>query len=263
MLDVTGWRHQAAAAPLPSAADGIGPGSYLLITTTATDNFGAPEQFICTANFVWDGWGGPYLGAAGHCFLPTDKDAYIGSDPYVTAVDVCVSDCAFGGQLGAVYTGTLARLGPVVYARQLQGDADIGHDFGLVQIPWSLGTSIRPTMPVWGGPAGSDTIGSGTPVCLYGNAAGVGETFPTKARAGIGITEDAGAWYAAVPGFEGDSGSALENCDPSGSGLSGTSAVGIVTHLVVGSGNMAGTTVARAVQMVADDLKIQIGIRTK
>src|SRR2546423_995718 len=68
ILDVNGWKHTTAGAPLPSAADGIGPGSYLLITTTDVSS-GSPAQFICTANFVWDGTGGPFLGAAGHCFL--------------------------------------------------------------------------------------------------------------------------------------------------------------------------------------------------
>jgi hypothetical protein len=266
-LDATGWQHRAAASSLPAAADGIGPGSYLLITTTERDEFGAPTVFICTANFVWDGpWaldgsGGPYLGAAGHCFLPEDKDAYIGSNPYVTRVEVCVKDCAFGGQLGAAFTGELRDLGPVYYARQLRGDIDLGNDFGLVQIPASLIPLIRPAMPVWGGPAGSEAIGTGSPVCLYGNAGGLGEVFATKARAGLGVVEDDGAWFAVLPSFEGDSGSAVENCELSASGLSGTTAVGILTHLVVGTGDVAGTTVARAIEMVQQDWGRTITLR--
>ena len=63
-LDVTGWKLATPAAPTPTAANGIGPGDYLLITR--------PDGlFICTANFVWaDTAGNRYLGAAGHCFLP-------------------------------------------------------------------------------------------------------------------------------------------------------------------------------------------------
>jgi hypothetical protein len=267
ILDVTGWHYTTAGTPLPSAADGIGPGSYLLITTTDVSS-GSPAQFICTANFVWDGTGGPYLGAAGHCFLPENKDAYVGKDPYVTKVEVCVSGCLFGGQLGAGFAGTFKTLGAVVYARQLRGDLDIGNDFGLVRIPSGLTKLIRPSVPVWGGPAGSAVIGTGTPVCLYGNGDGVGEVFATKARTGVGVIQgdgdlgEKGAWFADVPSAPGDSGSAVVNCAPSASGLSGTTAVGILTHLVVGDpGVVAGTTVAQAIAMVKKDLGKSITLR--
>lgn len=268
VLEVTGWRYTTAGSPLPSAADGIGPGSYLLITTTDVSS-GSPAQFICTANFVWDGTGGPYLGAAGHCFLPADKDAYVGTDPYVTKVEVCVSGCLFGGQLGAGFAGTFKTLGAVVYARQLRGDADIGNDFGLVRIPPALASLIRPSVPVWGGPTGSAAVRTGMPVCLYGNGEGVGEVFASKARAGVGIVEgdgnlgEAGAWFADAPSAPGDSGAAVVNCAPAASGVSGTTAVGILTHLVVGDpGVVAGTTVAKAVAMVEEDTGTRITLRT-
>src|SRR5206468_1688336 len=105
----------------PNAADGIGPGSYLLIDQTSGDPVdNGPATFICTANFVWNGPNSAtYLGAAGHCFLPEGFDGYVKNpDPYVTRVRVCVKDCIFGGQLGAVYRGDFVDLGPVVYARQ-------------------------------------------------------------------------------------------------------------------------------------------------
>ena len=256
-LDVTGWRHATAAgAPTPDAGDGIGPGSYLLVERS-------DGTFICTANYVWTDTSATtsYLGAAGHCFLPADPvtgepedDVEAGSNQWVQRVQVCVSGCAFGGQLGAVFSGELQDLGEVVYARQVTGDADVGHDFGIVTIPTDLLGLVRPAMPVWGGPTGVDTIGA--QVCHYGNAAVLGETFPTKARTGLGLFEEDGAWFAATPSFQGDSGSAVNNCD----GVTGTTAVGILTHLTLAG--VAGTTVARAIEMVQADLGVTLSVVT-
>ena len=254
-LDVTGWRHAAATAlPTPDAGDGIGPGSYLLVERS-------DGTFICTANYVWTDGTTSYLGSAGHCFLPADPvsgepedDVEAGSNQWVSRVQVCVSGCAFGGQLGAVFAGELQDLGEVVYARQVSGDADVGHDFGIVTIPTGLLGLVRPAMPVWGGPTGVGTIGA--QVCHYGNALGLGETFPTKARTGAGLFEEDGAWFAATPSFQGDSGSAVNNC----TGATGTTAVGILTHLT--AAGVAGTTVARAVEMVRPDLGRSISVVT-
>lgn len=245
-LDVTGWTRLAGptALPGPSAGDGVGPGSYLLIDQTDD------SSYICTANFLWRGpTGTTYLGAAGHCFLPSEVDAAPASDPgrYVERVQVCVSGCAFGGQLGSVMQGTMVDLGRVAYARQSQGGEDVGNDFGLVIVPTGLTTRAR--VPVWGGPTGAAPIGLLEPVCVYGNAAGLGEVFATKARFGVGGSTHDGAWFATMPSFQGDSGSAVVNCP----GLSGTTAVGILTHLATdGTGVIAGTTVARAKAMAAE-----------
>lgn len=243
-LDVTGWSRQAGPAlPGPSAGDGVGPGSYLLIDHVDGNSY------ICTANFVWRSGTATYLGSAGHCFLPADVEAAPTNDPdrYVTRVQVCVSGCAFGGQLGAVLQGTMQDLGPVAYARQERGKVAVGHDFGLVTVP--AGMPVRPAVPVWGGPTGVAPIGVRQPVCVYGNAMGLGEVFATKARFGLGSSTHDGAWYANLPAFQGDSGSALVNCP----GLSGTTAVGILTHLATdGTGVVAGTTVAQAVAMAAE-----------
>lgn len=247
-LTVTGWPRLAGPAiPGPSAGDGIGPGSYLLIDQTDGNSY------ICTANFVWSDGGKTFLGAAGHCFLPANVDAAPAGDPghvYSTRVQVCVSACSFGGQLGAVIQGTFVNLGPVVYARQSLGGVDVGNDFGLVEIP-SGTAGVRRSVPVWGGPSGTpEAPGLGQPVCLYGNAGGLGEVFATKARAGVGGLGDGGAWYASIPSAPGDSGAAVVNCP----GLAGTTAAGILTHLATnGTGFIAGTTVAQAQKMVADD----------
>ena len=109
-------------------------------------------------------------------------------------------------------------------------------------------------MPVWGGPNGSASISSGEPLCLYGNGEAVGETFPTKARAGVAEEQVAGAWYAAIPSAPGDSGSAVVNC-------SSLAATGILTHLVVGvPSGVAGTTVAQAISMASSDGGLSISL---
>lgn len=248
MLDVTGWKMAGtspslplAGVPLPNSGDGIGPGSYLLIKRSDGD-------FICTANFVWQGSDNKtYLGAAGHCFLPPEDDHQ--AAPPAT-VRVCTSGCVLGGQTGSL-AGTYQALGPVAFARQSISGEDVGNDFGIVQIPTHLLGSVRRSVPVWGGPttAAPATPTLGSRVCLYGNAGGLGEVFATKARFGIGGASGADSWYATIPSAPGDSGAAVVNCPT----LSGTNPVGILTHLATnGTGVIAGTTIARAQAMVVE-----------
>ena len=258
ILNVTGWKVQtvpaASGPPTPNGADGIGPGSYLLIHRN--DDNGQAATFICTANFVWQAGGTQYLGAAGHCFLTSHENSLKDGNT-VSKVEVCVTNCFFGGQLGAVLNGTFATLGAVAYARQNDPSAadpkDIGHDFGLVAIPGGMGP-IRRTVPVWGGPNGKSNVAAGTPVCVYGNGVVVGETFPTRARAGVGEDRQAGAWYAEIPSAPGDSGSAIVDCSTG-------AALGLLTHLVVGvPGVVAGTTVDQAISMASSDGGLSISM---
>lgn len=234
------------SAPGPDAADRIGPGSHLLITMD-----GDTSTYSCTANFVWTSGGQSYLGAAGHCFLPANKTATHGPgndyNPGATHVKVCISGCLFGGQLGFIVTGTLVDLGPVAYARQSANGQDVGNDFGVVRIPAGLAGYVNPSMPVWGGPTGFGGIGLGSPVCMYGNAQGLGEIFLTKARLGIGTSSDGSAWHANIPSLPGDSGAAVQVC-----GLGAPVAAGILTHLAPDLGVIAGTTVARAMAMATE-----------
>lgn len=247
-LNVTGVRVSTPTGlPTPDAGDRIGPGSPLLIDL----NDNGPVTALCTANFVWQSSGTYYLGAAGHCFLPQNGTVVKGRDPYVSRVRVCVASCLLGGA-SQLYTngitGDFRDLGPVVYARQTDGKGnDVGHDFGVVQIPSGLLGFLRPAVPVWGGPSGSETASVGTPACLYGNAAGLGEVFATKARAGVIVPDlifdEPGAWFAAMPSFEGDSGSAVVDCATG-------AAIGILTHIT--TNGIAGTTVARAIEMARE-----------
>ncbi len=248
------------AAATPAAATGIGPGSKLIISRPDGD-------YGCTANFVWKSGTATLLGAAGHCFLPEDKVATAGPgadyNPSNVKVSVCVSGCNFGGQTGFIVTGTLVPLGSVAYARQTLNGKDIGNDFGLVRVPAAALSKVRASLPVWGGPTAASAKNSiGTVLCHYGNGVVVGESFPTMARAGLGTGATAAAWYADLAAAPGDSGSAVETCAPTTGGLRGVGAVGILTHLTVGTSITAGTTVARAIAMAKSDANIAITLVT-
>jgi hypothetical protein len=254
LLDLSDYEDQTvtyadvAHIPVPAAAVNIGPGSHLLMTMEG-------GTYGCTANFIWSGTNGKtYLGAAGHCFVPPGKTATHGPgadyNPSGTTVRVCVASCNFGGESGFIITGQLVTLGPVAYARQTEGGVDLGHDFGIVEIPTSQAARVRPSMPVWGGPTTTETLSLGEVACHYGNGVGVGEVFPTMARAGVGMFGGAGITFginsAAAPG---DSGSAVSVCAQDAGGLHGRGGVGILTHIGVGSGVVLGTTISQAKAM--------------
>lgn len=248
ILDVTGFEDQTVPAhlPVPAASSGLGPGSYLLIDMPG-------GSFICSANFVWTAGTKKYLGAAGHCFVPENKKATHGPgadyDPAGTRVEACVANCRFGGQTGAVLRGQMVDLGPVAYARQVENDAEIGNDFGIVEIPAGLASQIRPSMPVFGGPTTTDSFIAGEVVCHYGNGMVVGETFPTKGRVGVGTSSMPDRFFADTAALPGDSGAAIQTCVVRDDGLHGLGATGVITHLTAGSGIAAGTTVSRAIAL--------------
>jgi hypothetical protein len=245
-----------AALVTPAMAENIGPGSHLIIDIPGAGTFG------CTANFIWASGGTRYLGAAGHCFIPEGTTATHGPgadfDASGDVVSVCVSNCSFGGETGFTLTGNLVRLGTVAYARQTAADGDIGNDFGIVTIPASFASMVRPSMPVFGGPTGTDQVTVGQPVCHYGNGVIVGETFVTMARVGVGGGSTAKYWLGDLAAAPGDSGSAVVTCDPNAdSGVQGRGAAGVLTHLgaevgVPQHGFVFGTTVARAIEMATE-----------
>jgi hypothetical protein len=276
--DTAGATVLPAHAPVPATSTGIGPGSQIWIDR--------PDgSFICTANFIWTKTtttkptkpnGKPdkkkppvttktlYLGAAGHCFLPAETTATHGPgadfDPALATVRVCVDTCELGGQ-GGPLLGTFLPLGPVAYARQTLRGVDVSNDFGIVEIPSSAADLVRPQMPVWQGPSSVQDVTVGGGVCLYGNAAGFGEIFLTKARAGIGggLGGNDRYWKAYIPSFQGDSGSALVTCDPDDDGLHGRGAAGILTHIAIfPETGIVGTTTSRAVEMTSQDAGIDL-----
>ncbi|MGH7529302.1 MAG: hypothetical protein ACREMN_02880 [Gemmatimonadales bacterium] len=260
-VDVTTWEDQTTTIPLdvvtPEAASNIGPGSAIVITIPDEGRFG------CTANFVWSAGGRRYLGAAGHCFLPTDRAATHGPgadyDASGVVVQVCVEDCE-GNFRTNLLVGTWVTLGKVAYARQTFAGEDVGNDFGIVEIPKQVRDLIRLELPVWGGPNGVETLETGDYACHYGHGLGVGEVFPTKARIGVGGGSDDDAWMGDFAGSFGDSGSPLVGCVNDGVGsFEGTGAIGVLTHLGVGfdessveHGVIFGTTTARAIEMARE-----------
>lgn len=231
-------------APAPAMATGIGPGSHLIMDIP---NEGT---FACTANFLWADGPKLYLGAAGHCFGPAMDFTTHGSGTRYDAsgvdVYVCVSACNFGGQLGFISDGNTVLLGSVAYARSY----GIGQDFGVVEIPAALVAQARPELPVWGGPVSATPAKAVGPLCLYGNAMVLGETWPTMARMGAGTYELEGDSFSAyLPSTFGDSGSAVVTCGPDGTGIHGDRPVGVLTHGVPGL--TYGTTIPQAQRLAA------------
>ena len=261
-------------APVAETNVGIGPGAPLYI------NF--PEEsgtYICTANFVWTAGAKTYLGAAGHCFLPAGKGATHGPgadfDPAGVVVRVCVYGCSFGGQSGAMLPGNLVTLGPIAYARQHTGSDQIGEDFGIVEIPASALSLVRPSLPVWGGPVTANQANGSGQLCHYGQGVLVGESFATMARTGYGLGALAdGSWTASLAINGGDSGSAIVTCGIEGvngsEGFHGRAPLGIITHgtavPIAGVGVPGvgwGTTVAKAQTMATQaSLNIQLVIES-
>lgn len=252
-LDTTVISPAELAAP-EQAVD-VGPGTHLVIEIPKEGTFG------CTANFVWADGSTNYLGAAGHCFLPPTATATHGTDADYDASGVkvfaCVRECTNGGVTGFLVTGELVELGSVDYARQeeTKGGKQVGFDFGVAEIP--AGVGVRTEMPVFGGPETTGSLRAGDLVCHYGNGVGFGELYPTMGRTAVGLFEYEGAFFFEGLGSFGDSGSAVQTCvTDAEDGLRGDAAIGIFTHLT--SIGLAGTTVAQAIDMAADDANLQL-----
>lgn len=259
-LDVT--YAEPEHLPAPTASTGIGPGSRIFITMDG-------DQYMCTANFVWETATDRYLGTAGHCVLPPGFTATHGPGADWSAadsiVDVCVSGCTFGGQSGFLFEGTLVRLGAATYGRANEGGATLGNDFGLIRIPPSLYGQLRTSMPMWGGPtAGQEpaAIATGAPVCQYGHGMVVGEVYPTQGKIGTMLEKSPSGRYQVLLGaMPGDSGSPTVLCAPDGNGLHGTSALGIHTHSNVAyTPWKSGTTISKAKAMAARDVGLSIQV---
>lgn len=257
-VDLTGYDDQTtvvAPADLsaPELAEGVGPGSHLLIS------FPDGSLAGCTANFVWESGGTRYLGAAGHCFLDAEETSTHGPDADADVSDVtvraCISECTNGGYSGFVIQGSTVELGAVAYARQSRDGTDVGYDFGVVAIPDSV--PVRTHMPVFDGPTRADGESIvGEAICHYGSGVAFGEVYPTMGRAGAGLFEFEGAFYFEGAASPGDSGSAVQTCVTSAAdGLAGDGAVGALTHIT--NIGIAGTTVERAVEL-AEEAKLKL-----
>jgi hypothetical protein len=251
-IDDLAQAQRDGVPPLPEDAVGIGPGSPLLTTIPGEGTF------ICTANFVFQDGARYYLGAAGHCFLPEGKKATHGTgadyDASGVVTEVCVDFCYFGGEATGLL-GDFVTLGRVAFARQTGPGGDIGNDFGVVEVPAALVGQLRPELPMWDGPTGADGAeGTGELLAHYGNGIDSGTFMATKGRAGTSLNDGiAMSWQANLEINGGDSGSAVVHAaaDASGDVITGTEALGLVTHgLVTGTVPLAwGTSIEQALAM--------------
>lgn len=233
-----------SGAFVPERAEGIGPGTHLLVRIDG-------QNFSCTAGWIFrDATGALYLSTAGHCLLPSFRTSTHGpgaDDAGAAVVRACIDRCTFGGQTGFLLTGTLVELGPVAYARQVSFGGGVGNDFGLIRIPVALEGLVRLGLPEFGEAGRVGDIGLGEDACWYGAGVVTGETYPTMARHGIGLTTSGTSWRFAGPSAQGDSGAAVATCGFRGQAQE---AVGILTHLA--GGMVAGTTMERGQQLARE-----------
>lgn len=228
-------------------------------------NDGGPQERDSTDDTDGDADGQLYIGAAGHCFLDEgDEGGEPGEDGYAAnSVAVC-DDCTFGGATGLVVArGETIELGEVVYARQESADGEqVGHDFGIVEVPEDKEHLVDPSMPQFGGPneVFDEALPEGTPVNQYGAGVGNGEVFPTMGSNGVSFGDggtDDDAWFAGIRASPGDSGSPLQSTSD-GDPVEGDQTGGILTHLTTtGTG---GTTIGRCKEMVKEDIGLDIDV---
>jgi len=252
--------------PTPEMAEGLGPGTKLLISVPEEPGIVA----LCTANFLWqDKDGRLYLGTAGHCLLPKGKVATHGYradyDASKVRVRACYTLCAMGGESGFIVQGYLVDLGPVAYARQTGPGGDLGNDFGIVRIPTSLHSAARAQVPVWGGPHGmgyfpGDLLDLDREVLHYGNGKGWGETPASRARVGFAVIAMGINWQAAMLASAGDSGSPVLSgkVDTDGDVLRGEDALGILTHALEPAGGLGGGTTIQQARGMAREAGITL-----
>lgn len=199
----------AAAAPDGGWADAdaatIHPGVQVV-----TDGAGQ-----CTANFVFSDGSDVFIGMAAHCAgtgAATDTNGCdAGSLPLGTSVDIQGAD-----QPGTlVYSSWLAMQA----ANETDPDACAYNDFAIVEVDPADHGRVNPSIPVFGGPAGTDTDGApfGSQVYTYGNSSlrlGLTQLSP---HVGTSLGTSGGGWtttvYTVTPGLPGDSGSAVLSQD--------------------------------------------------
>ncbi len=166
----------------------------------------------CTANFVFsDAADAVYIGQAAHCSGTGGSTETNGCDA------------------GSLPTGTpvtvrgASRPGTMVYnswiAMQARGESDADtcqyNDFALIKLDPADAGSVNPSIPVFGGPAGTNTAGTGTgdKVLSYGNSSLRGGVAVLSPKEGTSLGTEASGWnhpvYTVTPGIPGDSGSAF------------------------------------------------------
>lgn len=179
----------------------------------------------CTYNFVYtDQFGRYYIGTAGHCGVPTT-----------------------GIRVSAAGIGTF---GTVVFTT---GSGGVGNDFALIRVDTDKEHLVNPEMCHWGGPDRPATAAS---VYLhhYGHGIGYGLTEQTRARTGsLGAMGSTSFQFTGAAIF-GDSGS--------GAVTSSGAALGTITHIGAGTGNVFGTRGTHGIALAESATGLQFNLET-
>jgi len=246
----------------PTIQDGIGPGSALQVRKGAGDG----SFFLCSAAFLLrdPATATYYLSTAGHCLVRDENDPqpYTGAanpDKVMSDVQVCVAGCVDNALSLGTYVDLQANATyhPVAFAQS----GGVGQDFGLIQLPATpaIHKLLRPSIPQWGGPVGTDDSKGGDLLVLYGHGTyccpvvggAVSRTPADQGRAGVSLGADGDSFTALGWTTGGDSGSGVAIGVPDASGVAhGAQAVGVLTHGVeyVG-GEFAGTLLTHGIAM--------------
>jgi hypothetical protein len=184
------------ATPMAVAATVIQPGSSLAFGNS-----------FCTANWVYDGPGGPYIGAAGHC-----TSTGVGQQ-----VDLATMS------LGS----SIERIGTVAYVSSSLDFLLVRLDAGVLpQV--SAAMAGHPTIPT--GVSTTSTAKQGDLIQFSGHGVGFDLTTPTQQqRVGIFNFFDGGYQYVLAAVTPGDSGGPVADI------TDGNKAVGIVDTVGVNS----------------------------
>lgn len=198
----------------------IGFASFLAAPVSAGDGGGIHPGVMtytaggqCTANFVFRDATSTYLGQAAHCSgtgQATDTNGCAaGSLPLGTPVEI--DGATRSGTL--IYNSWLAMQA----VRETDEDACAYNDFALVRIDPVDVARVRATIPVLGGPSGTDSDGvaAGESVYSYGNSSLRAGISQLSAKEGISLGTAGNGWthpvYTLTPGIPGDSGSPFVN----------------------------------------------------
>jgi hypothetical protein len=240
----------ALATAAPATADHAGEPTIHPGVQTYTD--GAQ----CTANFVFTNGADTFLGQSAHCSgtgAANETDGCLAESlPLGTKVQID----------GATQPGTMVYNSWLTMQRVGETDANACafNDFALIQLDPADAGRVSPSIPVLGGPTGTNTegVGAGESVYSYGNSSlrlGISQLSPKE---GISLGTTGGGWahpvYTVTPGIPGDSGSAF--VDDSGRALGVLSTLAIAP--LAGSNNVTDLNKALSYANANDGLGVSL-----
>jgi hypothetical protein len=212
-LGVAGHAHAAVDPGSFPAAGLVYAGGEWAPASTASIHPGVvtvTNVSSCTANFLYTDGHHVYLGQAAHCSagVPGASDGCttpslpLGTPVHLQGSDV-IGTMAYNSWLAMQEVG------------EANPDACAHNDLALIQLPDAAVARANPSVPVFGGPIGINTIGTnpGDQVLSYGNSPlrqGIGVL---AAKEGTSLGDGGAGWthqiYTVTPGIPGDSGSAV------------------------------------------------------